>query len=150
MMKASLFELLLSLFERTLTQLKEKQEENDSAVLRDTKSSEGLATDAKAGLEIKIIKESSQTAMRIFSPDEQMKLTKASHQFLVKIGSLGIIPSHTMELIMNRLFFSDSRFVSLQETKWTIRSTLAQTLDPIQLAFLELVLYFKEDGLSLH
>lgn len=149
-MKESLFELLLSLFERTLTQLKEKQEITDTAVLRDAKSSETLAADAKAGLEIKIVKEPSQAAMRVFSLDEQMKLTKASYQFLVRIGALGIIPSNTMELIMNRLFFSDSRFVSLQETKWTIRSTLAQTLDPIQLAFLELVLYFKEDGLSLH
>lgn len=149
-MKASLFELLLSLFEKTLTQLKEKQETTESLMLRDTKSNETLATDAKAGLEIKIIKESSQAAMRIFSLDEQMKLTKASYQFIVKIGALGIIPRHTMELIMNRLFFSDSRFVSLQETKWTIRSTLAHTLDPVQLAFLELVLYFKEDGLSLH
>ncbi|MCX7119630.1 MAG: DUF494 family protein [Gammaproteobacteria bacterium] len=149
-MKASLFELLLSLFEKTLTQLKEKQETTESLMLRDTKSNETLATDMKAGLEIKIIKESSQAAMRIFSLDEQMKLTKASYQFIVKIGALGVIPTHMMELIMNRLFFSDSRFVSLQETKWTIRSTLAQTLDPVQLAFLELVLYFKEDGLSLH
>lgn len=149
-MKANIFELLLSLFEKTLTQLKEKQEIADAALLRDAKPNESLAADAKAGLEIKIIKEPTSTAMRVFSLDEQMKLTKASYQFLVKIGSLNIIPQHTMELIMNRLFFSDSRFVSLQETKWTIRSTLAQTLDPIQLAFLELVLYFKEDGLSLH
>ena len=149
-MKANLFELLLSLFERTLTQLKEKQEVSEATVLRDSQSNEPLAAEAKAGLEIKIIKEPNQTAMRVFSPDEQMKLTKTSHQFIVKISALGIIPSQTMELIMNRLFFSDSRFVSLQETKWTIRSTLAQTLDPMQLAFLELVLYFKEDGLSLH
>ena len=149
-MKASLFELLLSLFEKTLTQLKEKQETSHSPLVRDLKTSETISNDSKAGLEIKVLKESSQSAMRIFSLDEQMKLTKASYQFIVKIGSLGLISSHTMELIMNRLFFSDSRFVSLQETKWTIRSTLAQTLDPIQLAFLELVLYFKEDGLSLH
>ncbi len=149
-MKASLFELLLSLFEKTLTQLKEKQETTDVMLPRDNKSHESISADAKAGLEIKIIKEPNQASMRIFSPDEQMKLTKASYQFIVRIGSLGLIPNHTMELIMNRLFFSDSRFVSLQETKWTIRSTLAQTLDPIQLAFLELVLYFKEDGLSLH
>lgn len=149
-MKASLFEILLSLFEKTLTQLKEKQETSDASLLRDVTTHEHISADAKAGLEIKIIKEPTQAAMRIFSPDEQMKLTKASQQFLVRIGSLGIIPNHTMELIMNRLFFSDSRFVSLQETKWTIRSTLAQSLDPMQLAFLELVLYFKEDGLSLH
>lgn len=149
-MKASLFELLLSLFEKTLTQLKEKQETSEASLLRDTKTSESVSADAKAGIEIKIIKEPSKVAMRVFSPDEQMKLTKASYQFLLRLASLGLIPANTMELIMNRLFFSDSRFVSLQETKWTIRSTLAQTLDPIQLAFLELVLYFKEDGLSLH
>jgi Smg protein len=149
-MKANLFELLLSLFEKTLTQLKQKQEMTPSVLVREAKSNDVLSADAKTGLEIKILKESSHTAMRILSPDEQMKLTKASYQFILKISSLGIIPLHTMELIMNRLFFSDSRFVSLQETKWTIRSTLAQTLDPIQLAFLELVLYFKEDGLSLH
>lgn len=149
-MKTSLFEFLLSLFEKTLTQLKEKQETTDAALLRDSKSHENISADAKAGLEIKIIKESSQASMRIFSPDEQMKLTKASYQFLVRLSALCIIPTHTMELVMNRLFFSDSRFVSLQETKWTIRSTLAQTLEPAQLAFLELVLYFKEDGLSLH
>lgn len=144
MMKASLFEILLSLFEKTLTQLKEKQELTD-VVVRDT-----ISTEAKVGLEIKVVKEASPTAMRVFSLDEQMKLTKASYQFIVRLGALGVVPTHTLELVMNRLFFSDSRFVSLQETKWTIRNTLAQTLDPIQLAFLELVLYFKEDGLSLH
>ncbi|PJD92868.1 MAG: hypothetical protein CK424_04665 [Legionella sp.] len=148
-MKASLFEILLSLFEKTLTQLKEKQELTDVA-LRESKSSEILSTETKVGLEIKVVKEASQKAMRIFSLDEQMKLTKASYQFIVRLGALGVVPAHTLELVMNRLFFSDSRFVSLQETKWTIRNTLAQTLDPIQLAFLELVLYFKEDGLSLH
>ncbi|HVT62809.1 MAG TPA: DUF494 family protein [Legionellaceae bacterium] len=148
-MKASLFEILLSLFEKTLTQLKEKQESNE-AELRESKSNETIPTESRTGLEIKIIKEAGKQAMRVFSLDEQMKLTKASYQFIVRIGSLGLIPTHTMELIMNRLFFSESRFVSLQETKWTIRNTLAQSLDPIQLAFLELVLYFKEDGLSLH
>lgn len=148
-MKASLFEILLSLFEKTLTQLKEKQQLPDSS-LRDLKANELISTDTKVGIEVQIVKQPSTSSVRIFSPDEQMKLTKASHQFLVRISALGVISSHTMELIINRLFFSESRFVSLQETKWTIRHTLAQSLDPIQLAFLELVLYFKEDGLSLH
>ncbi|MCR9192573.1 MAG: DUF494 domain-containing protein [Gammaproteobacteria bacterium] len=148
-MKVSLFEILLSLFEKTLTQLKEKQELNDLMPL-ESDSTEIIPTESKVGLEIKVVKEQTSAAMRVFSADEQMKLTKASHQFLMRMSTLGIIPANTMELVMNRLFFSDSRFVSLQETKWTIRNTLAQTIDPIQLAFLELVLYFKEDGLSLH
>lgn len=149
-MKSSLFELLLSLFEKTLTQLKEKQQLVDASSARDPRSSETLVTESKVGVEIQVVNQPSATAMRIFSADEQLKLTKASYQFLVRLGSLGIIPAQTMELVINRLFFSDSRYVSLQETKWTIRHTLAQSLDPIQLAFLELVLYFKEDGLSLH
>lgn len=149
-MKASLFELLLSLFEKTLTQLKEKQQVVDASSARDLRSNETLVTEAKVGVEIQVVKQPSATAMRIFSDDEQLKLTKASYQFLVRIGSLDVIPGQTMELVINRLFFSDSRYVSLQETKWTIRQTLAQSMDPIQLAFLELVLYFKEDGLSLH
>ena len=149
-MKASLFELLLSLFEKTLTQLKEKQQVVDASSARDLRSSETLVTESKVGVEIQVVNQPSATAMRIFSDDEQLKLTKASYQFLVRIGALGVIPVQTMELVINRLFFSDSRYVSLQETKWTIRQTLAQSMDPIQLAFLELVLYFKEDGLSLH
>jgi len=149
-MKASLFELLLSLFEKTLTQLKEKQQLVDASSTRNLRTSEPLVTESKVGVEIQVVNQPSETAMRIFSADEQLKLTKASYQFLVRMGSLGVIPRQTMELVINRLFFSDSRYVSLQETKWTIRQTLAQSLDPIQIAFLELVLYFKEDGLSLH
>ena len=61
-----------------------------------------------------------------------------------------MINSATMELIINRLLFSDSRFVSLQETKWMFRHTLAETLTADQLSFLELVLYQKEDRLTLH
>ena len=137
-MKASLFELLLSLFEKTLTQLKEKQQLVDSSS-RDLRSTETLVTESKVGVEIQVVNQPSGTAMRIFSADEQLKLTKASYQFLVRMGALGVIPGQTMELVINRLFFSDSRYVSLQETKWTIRHTLAQSLDPIQLAFLELV-----------
>jgi Smg protein len=138
------------LFEKTLTQLKEKQQLVDASSTRDLRSSEPLVTESKVGVEIQVVNQPSETAMRIFSADEQLKLTKASYQFLVRMGSLGVIPRQTMELVINRLFFSDSRYVSLQETKWTIRQTLAQSLDPIQIAFLELVLYFKEYGLSLH
>jgi Smg protein len=79
-----------------------------------------------------------------------VKLTKASYQFLVRIASLGVFAPELFESIINQLSFSDSRFVLLQETKWTIRSTLASSLDAEQLAFLDLVLYHKEDGLPLH
>jgi Smg protein len=62
----------------------------------------------------------------------------------------GIISSETMEVIINQLLFSDSRYVTLSETKWTIRNTLAEHLDAAQLVFLDLVLYRKEDELPSH
>ena len=96
-MKASLFELLLSLFEKTLTQLKEKQQVVDASSARDLRSSETLVTESKVGVEIQVVNQPSATAMRIFSDDEQLKLTKASYQFLVRIGALGVIPVQTME-----------------------------------------------------
>lgn len=146
-MKDSLFEFLLSLFEKTIIQLKEKARSN---LLKDEVLAIDQPTAKKVGVEVQILKAAAPQSMRVFTQDEQLKLTKASYQFLMRIASLGIIDSHAMELVINRLLFSDSRFVSLQETKWTIRNTLAQNLDSEQLAFLELVLYFKEDGLSLH
>ncbi|MDP3562217.1 MAG: DUF494 family protein [Legionellaceae bacterium] len=148
-MKDGLFEMLLSLFEKTLTQLKEKHQ-SDSSATQGTTMLESLTSDKKVGVEVQIVKPASEQGMRVFTRDEQLKFTKASYQFLMRMASLGLIDQQTMELVINRLFFSDSRFVSLQETKWTIRNTLAQSLDAEQLAFLELVLYFKEDGLSLH
>ena len=79
-----------------------------------------------------------------------MKLTKASYQFLMRVALWGVLAPDVLELIINQLIFSESRFVTLQETKWTIRSTLANSLDAEQLAFLDLVLYHKEDELPLH
>lgn len=148
-MKDNLFELLLNLFEKTLTQLKEKkqtatQNPEHSDVVND------LSTDKKVGVEVQVFKEASELATRVFTKDEQLKLTKASYQYLMRLESMSLFSSKSLELIINRLFFSESRFVSLQETKWTIRNTLEQNLNAEQLAFLELILYCQEDGVALH
>lgn len=152
-MKDNLLEMLLTLFKKTLTQLEESYvpgtpEEVDTAQTTDLQvtSTEGK----KKSLEMVWFRSQEATSMRVFTPDEQLKLTKASHQFLKRLARLGVISTDAMELIINRLLFSESRFVNLQETKWTIRSTLADTLTAEQLAFLDLVLYQKEDGLPLH
>lgn len=146
-MKDNLFELLLSLFEKTLAQLKEKKQ---SIAPNDDGSEANVTDDKKVGVEVQILKEASDLATRVFTKDEQLKLTKASYQFLMRLESMGLISSKSLELVINRLFFSESRFVSLQETKWTIRNTLEQSLNAEQLAFLELVLYCQEDGVALH
>lgn len=145
-MKDNLFEILLTLFEKTLTHLKETQE---PAAIKDDHGFIAVKDQVK-GLQLEFINTVSPTAVRIFTPAEQLKFSKASYQFLMQFFSTQMVHSATMELIINRLLFSESRFVSLLETKWMIRHTLAETLNADQLAFLELVLYQKEDRLPLH
>ncbi len=142
-MKNNIFELLLTLFEKALTQIKESTE---SPVARHDLS----GVEKKNVLQLALIREPSASGIRIFTHEERMKLTKASYQFLKRMGDLQIVTPELRELIINRLLFSESRFVDLQETKWTIRNTLAERLLPEQLAFLDMVLYQREDGLALH
>lgn len=149
MMKDNLFELLLSLVEKTLSQLKEK--ELSHTLNKNTGEDKELkSADKKIGVQVQVLKEAHRNATRLYIKEEQIKLTKASYQFLMQLSSMGLISSQSLELIINRLFFSESRFVSLQETKWTIRNTLSHSLTTEQLAFLELILYSKEDGVVLH
>lgn len=144
-MKDSLFEMLLSLFEKTLTQLKEKHTLTDKNDIDREKQTEGHAI-----TDVAFFKAASCDTTRVFTREEQTKLTKSSYQFLMRMSSWGIIANDVFELILNQLLLSESRFVGLQETKWTIRNTLADSLDAEQLAFLDLVLYHKEDELLLH
>ncbi|HHF7346150.1 DUF494 family protein [Legionella feeleii] len=147
-MKDSLFEMLMNFFEKSLSQLKESttsatpnENGQDDSDVYETSSIESRTV---------VIKAAQDTAMRVFTADEKMRLTKASYQFITRLMSWGIVESETLEIIINQLLFSESRFVTLQETKWTIRNTLAENLDAAQLAFLDLVLYQKEDELPLH
>ena len=144
-MKDNLFEMLLTLFEKTLTQLKENHASTSESDI-DREKQAGASPETHASF----IKSAHSDSIRVFTFDEQMKLTKASYQFLMRVALWGILAPDVLELIINQLIFSESRFVTLQETKWTIRSTLANSLDAEQLAFLDLVLYHKEDELPLH
>lgn len=153
-MKNSFFELLLHLFEKTITQLKEHQMVASALPAADETSVElfepTATTPRVVSVQVEQLKPAQEQSVRVFTTYEQLKLTKASHQFLVRMFSWGVISAETLELIINRLVFSESRYVSLQETKWTIRHTLASGMTANQLAFLELVLYQNEDGLPLH
>ncbi|KTC66410.1 Uncharacterized protein conserved in bacteria (plasmid) [Legionella adelaidensis] len=153
-MKDSLFEMLLSLFEKTLAQLKEtrvmKDQETASLENVDDTQADNTMVLTKDDLTMNVIKSASIEATRVLTNDERVKLTKASYQFLMRLHNLEIISADELEKILNQLQFSDSRFVGLQETKWIIRNTLADSLAAEQLAFLDLVLYQKEDGLTLH
>lgn len=141
-MKVNLFEILLNL----LTNLKIKHQ------LLATKEESDLVSEQNnpQGPILEVVKAMNEKVIRVFTPEEQWKLTKASYQFLMQFQAASMVHPDAMELIVNRLMFSNSRYVSLQETKWTIRNTLSETLNADQLAFLDLVLYQKEDELSLH
>ena len=152
-MKDSLFEMLLNLFEQTLTQLEERQSSTLAAPAKHEATIPSILStvpDQKKTLHMQFIQTSRMDSVRVFTPDEQLKLSKSSLQLMVRMQSWGIINSALFELILNRLLMSDSRTVTIQETKWAIRHTIMDTLQVDQLAFLDLLLYQKEDKLVLH
>lgn len=151
-MKDSLFEMLLNLFEKTLSKLKESQT-NHNELEEDLNQADifsELEPAATATLMPEFVKSAQPDSMRIFTYIEQMKLTKASYQFLMRLLAWDIIHRDTLELIINQLLFSDSRMITLEEAKWTVRDILSDSLDAKQLAFLDLVLYQKEEAYSKH
>ena len=141
-MKDSLFEMLLNLFEKTLSQLKEKQQTEPKVFFP--------MAERRKEIQLEFLKPAKETSLRVFTHDETAKLTKPSYQFLMRLMTWGMISQGAIELVINKLMLSQSRFVSLQETKWTLRTTLSESLDAEQLAFLDLILYQKEDKLALH
>lgn len=141
-MKDNLFSLLMHFFEKSLSQIlgEDKQPEEHAASNTLFPSSEDFLH----------FKAAQKTSIRVFTPEEQIKLTKASYQFLLRMLRLEIISTHELEIILNDLIFSESTYVTLEETKWTIRNKLAEKFTANQLAFLDLVLYQQEDQLSRH
>ncbi|KTD57973.1 hypothetical protein Lsai_1495 [Legionella sainthelensi] len=144
-MKDNLFEMLLSLFETSLTQLQKSHKTADQDAI-ESNDDESLTSEEQ----MVHLKAQQHTSTRVFTYDEQIKLTKASYQFIVRMKLWNVLNAESFEVIMNQLQFSESRIVTLQETKWTIRNALANSLDEEQLAFLDLVLYQSEDELTLH
>ncbi len=157
-MKETLFEMLLNFFETTLHRLKEVASPEDDHSPASPESKEAASIKqlfkqekiSKEVFHLLIIKEASQNATRVFSYEEQMKLSKSSYQFLMQLSTWGVVSREVLELIINRLMLSESYVVSLNETKWSIRSLLADKLPYDQLAYLDLVLYHKEDAIVKH
>ncbi|MCL9684790.1 DUF494 family protein [Legionella maioricensis] len=144
-MKDNLFEMLLNLFEKSLTQLQKSHQSVDKESAETNEEDILPAEDQSL-----YVRSAQQKSVRIFTYEEQMKLTKASYQFLVRMKLWNIIDIDVFETVLNQLQFSESRIVTLQETKWTIRNVLATDLNEEQLAFLDLVLYRTEDELAIH
>jgi uncharacterized protein Smg (DUF494 family) len=157
-MKETLFEMLLSLFETTLLRLKEVNgsesphtPDSHEQLVNATVSSVVKSDKISANVyHLLVLKDAKPNALRVYTPEERMKLSKASYQFLMQLNTWGYITRDLMELIIHRLLLSDSYIVSLQETKLAIRAILADKLTFDQLAYLDLLLYHKEDAIVQH
>lgn len=145
-MKDNLFEMLLSLFERSLTQLQKSHTSIDAASKELINDSDLLVAEE----EPLFIKSAQHLSTRVLTVDEQMKMTKASYQFLMRLKLWHVIDNEVFELVLNQIQCSESHIVTLQETKWTIRNILGTNLTEEQLAFLDLVLYQSEDAPTKH
>lgn len=145
-MKDNLYEILMGLFEKSLTQI----QKNQRAISLDDDPVDLLGEEEIIGTgeQFLHIQPARHQATRIFTYQEQMRFTKASYQFLMRMKLWQIIDNESFELIVNQLLASDSRIITLQETKWAIRNVIAANLNEEQLAFLDLVLYQKEDMLT--
>lgn len=145
-MKNNLFEILLKLCEKSISQLQKIQIEINKSPLEVLQEPEESTVKAQC-LHLKGSKPSST---RVLSYLEQIKLSKSAYQFLVRMKSWGIIDDGFFEQLMNSLLFSESPLVTQEEAKWTMRKLLSKELNEEALAFLDLVLYQKEDNYTTH
>ena len=142
-MKDNLFAMLINLFEKTLTHIKENTEQLDSFV------EPGLEflNQSESSL---VINTAGENAIRIYTEAETLKFTKSSHQFLVQLSNFGVVSQEILELVIHQLSLSKEPIVTLNELKWAIRKAVSNILDFDQLAYIDLVLYQKEDGILPH
>jgi uncharacterized protein Smg (DUF494 family) len=145
-MKNNLFEYLLDLMEKTLSQLHDDKNRAETQ----TAKVPAVSDSKKTVVKMQHLRSKSEKSLRVFTLPEQYKLTKASYQFINKLFMTGYVAPEIIELIINRLVFSESRFVSLAETKSTIWNTLVDVLDKEQLAFLEKIIYNEQYEGILH
>lgn len=155
-MKNNLFEILLHLFEKSLTQLKEIHKKalplSSSLFAKEVTDNLQEEEDDDDDLEHEtiMVKSPRPTSLRIFAEEEQTKLTKASYTLLHRLQRYGIIKPEVLEIIIHQLTLSESRFVTIKETQWAIRHFLADNLEPAQLAFLDFILCQKEEKIGLN
>ncbi|MBA4697198.1 MAG: DUF494 family protein [Legionella sp.] len=156
-MKENLLTLLIDLLKKNLAENDHSASPVEKKTLHRPQDSAGEIM-TNQGIENSIVTHASSSSdkplyeatRRLLMPAECHKLTKASYQFLLRFLQWHLITPETFELIVQQLLSSESRLVSLQETKWAIRKNLETTLDPHQLAFLDLILYHSEDKVTRH
>jgi uncharacterized protein Smg (DUF494 family) len=144
-MKDNLLEKLMQLFDERLS--KRTEPTQDSTMNHDADLWGELNSIEKNTY---FIRDALPRSKRILCLQERIKFTNKSYKFLEHLIHLNLIGEKTFELIMNQLLFSNSEFVSLNETKWVVHQTLSDSLDEHQLAFLNVILYQHEDKMTQH
>lgn len=141
-MKSSLFDILLSLFESAVSTDKKKSK------LKTKNSTVAVVKNKPAQAEF--IKTQNIKSMRVFNFYEQLKFSDDSLKLLMFLFNSEAIPYDLLELTVDKLLDSKANYVTFEQVKHKILSTLSEELDSEQLAFLDLLFYQKEDGYSLH
>ena len=142
-MKDHLLDMLFDLFEKGLNQLKKYHSDH-------TNPASDIIEVPITSQDRPYKRTKTEPSLRIISDLEQIKLTKSSYQFLMRMKLLGIIEAESFEHVMNLLQFSESRIVTLHETKWAIRKVLSEMLDKGEMDFLELIFHRENELQTLH
>lgn len=129
-MKDQWFEMLLSLFEQTLTQLKSQQQQLDDL-------DNHLISIDQDSITVPIFHAQSDKGTRVLTVIEQAKLTKPALQFLMRLLHTGVLSSEQFEQTMNLVLDSNMRFVSVEEIKYIAHQVLSDALSDRELMMLE-------------
>lgn len=128
-MKDQFFEMLLSLFEQTLTQLKSQQQ------LDDTESH--LISIDNDNVSLPVFHVQSNNGTRVLTILEQAKLTKPALQFLMRLLHTDVLSSEQFEQVMDLVLDSSMRYVSVAEIKYIAHQVLSDSLSDRELMMLE-------------
>jgi Smg protein len=141
-MKDQLFEMLLSLLEQALTQLKHQQEQLESSYSHDIQST---SVDA-----LQVFQDPNIESMRVLTIYEQVKLTKPANQFLMRLMHSGMLSAIQFELIMNQVLDSTERYVTVNELAMMMHQVLSESVSPKELMMLEFMLDSELEPITKH
>lgn len=146
-MKDQLFEMLLSLFEEALVNLRRHHQQLESAHEKSQESIDVL--DSHSG-EAQIIQPPTSDAMRVLTVLEQVKLTKPAIQFLMRLRHTGMLTSVQFEQVMNLVMDSHLRYVPVSEVTMMAHLVLAERLSHRELLMLEFALDMENTQANMH
>lgn len=156
-MKEDMFEVLMYLFEHhmkndcklhlteeTLTAELEQVGFSSDSIDKALDWLEGLLT-----LQENILPEThSKDSLRLYSPDELLRLDANTRGFLLRLEHMGILNARTRELVIDRLMAIEDDEIGLAQVKWvTLLVLFNQPNEEAALACMENLVLDQSDGL---